>query len=517
MTSTTGPDLVFIYENAEPPKVRRQLFLSRMRRRLARNVVVTDQQIKDALHLSADEYTRKYRSRKTTVEINGQEVELKNLYKQFGFGVSYPTFRLRCLRLESLGAIEKSGLHDAGSMNRSLWMTHYGGGQRRPFMYDGNLFPQCHGKCFRGVAAFLSEIGRLDDRALIWSRLKAGWHIDDALEVPSDDLFVRSGSIYLVRSLECGRGYVGLTRVSVRQRWLQHLNSADQGAKTPLAAAVREYGAERFEVRVLESDVPSAELPDRERYWIAACDTRIPNGFNAIDGGGMSSPYGRQVEFNGRSYPSLASAGREIGLELGLEPHFVVSRLAKDEALPKTQRRQSQHKEAGTNLWRRWKSLLNAVKAGRRSGPISKDWFDYDKFADDVRDGYRPELRLTRIRDDEPWGRGNFRWVSGRESVEKTHGESLVVDGVRYPSWQAVASAYGVSVSTLKHRVRVQGVSLDEAVRIAIGPTSRRPCRVGVEVFPSLHQAAKYAASKYGLSYEVARDRLRRGRPLKRE
>lgn len=507
-------DLVRIHRLAGQPKVSLQLFLQRINRCIKRDGGVVDQQADDALKMAPELYRKKYGVRKTQVVFEEQVRDLSDLYEHFADGVEYSTFRKRIARLADLGMLDEETASDAGSLETSRWIALYGGGRRRKFTYDGELYPEHRGSEFLGTSAFLDAIGRYHDRETIWSRLKSGWELDDALEVPVDDVSSRAGVIYLIKSRVCGRRYVGLTRLTLGQRWLHHTVNARKGASAPLAAAIREYGVENFDIEVLEDGVEPQLLPERERYWIDRLGTLQPVGLNVLSGGGLGSPMGREVEWNGIVYPSLAQAGQLIGRELGLAPHVVITRLAKGEELPSTQRHHSDHPEAGSDLWRRWKSLINAVQAGRRDGPVSERWHDYDSFAADVRGGFRPELSLVRLRDCEPWGGGNFKWVSRRECVEKSHGEKLSVDGKEFGSWQSVADTYGVSVSTLKHRVREQGMSLVDAVRCPSGPTSRKSCVVAGRRFASIHQAAQYAAEKYDLRYETARYRLRAGRPL---
>lgn len=143
-------------------------------------------------------------------------------------------------------------------------------------------------------------------------------------------------------------------------------------------------------------------------------------------------------------------------------------------------------------------------------------WQDYDSFARDVLPTAEPGKELSRLNDNEPWGPANFAWLTRADRIASKTGKSITVDGKVYPSLQALAQAYGVVVSTLKYRL-TQGLTPDEAVARPPGPTSRKnrpPVVLDGRVFISLQAAATYAAQAYGLSFDVARDRLRRNRPL---
>jgi hypothetical protein len=51
-----------------------------------------------------------------------------------------------------------------------------------------------------------------------------------------------------------------------------------------LKRAILKYGVEVFEVSVLESSIPRSMLGERERYWIEKLKTKVPLGYNLLDG-----------------------------------------------------------------------------------------------------------------------------------------------------------------------------------------------------------------------------------------
>ena len=269
-----------------------------------------------------------------------------------------------------------------------------------------------------------------------------------------------------------------------------------------------------------ESDLDEQSLPIREKYWIEHEGTLIPNGLNILPGGQIGGYSGKKTVYAGKEYPSIAAATDALVKATGLPKHIVATRIRNDEPLPETPRSQSNHPEAGTNLWRRWKSLINATKNGRREGEVEPDWLNYDNFAADVRPGYREELRLVRLDITKPWGRENFKWVDRQEAVDVTHGKACTVEGKSFSSLTAAAHAYGISVSTLKYRVFELGMRIDDAVSQPLGPTSKSSNKALVIVdglnFDTTNRAAKYAAPQYGLTVDQARDRLRRNIPLDR-
>lgn len=118
-------------------------------------------------------------------------------------------------------------------------------GSRSPFTYNGHSYPALAGKWFPSVAAFCREAGI--DTGFVYGRVHQGWPRLKALDLPKLETSDRLGTIYLVTRLSTGERYVGLTIVSVRSRWSQHVRSAHKRA-SPLGRAIFDDGADSFSV-----------------------------------------------------------------------------------------------------------------------------------------------------------------------------------------------------------------------------------------------------------------------------
>lgn len=81
-----------------------------------------------------------------------------------------------------------------------------------------------------------------------------------------------------------GKSYVGWTSRGWRVRWADHVNSASR-LDTAMARAIRKYGAEAFEHRVLETCPTRADAAAAEQRWIAELGTQVPAGYNSTAGG----------------------------------------------------------------------------------------------------------------------------------------------------------------------------------------------------------------------------------------
>ena len=380
-----------------------------------------EQFIKEALYMPIKEYMEKYSVRKSFVNVEGQEIELADYYKNHKekANVDYPTFRSRLKNSKNINALDSAILFQALTLINEKWITFYGGGRHRPFVYVGDLYPQYLGKGFHGISAFLRVIGRYDDKSIIWSRIKLGWNIDSALEIPVDILKDHLGRIYKITRLSTEQVYVGLTKSSIKQRWSFHLSSAKGNTMKKIAQAIRNDGPEGFKFEILEDNIDSnSKLKERETYWVEKLDSRGLNGLNTAPAGAIGSSKGVPVIFENESFESIKEAGHVLGKRNGI-PSFTVERCLRNGLeLPKKTRKNSNHSEAGTNLFRRWLALKK-----RSYNEIDIEWRDnYDIFKKDV--GMMPKegLRLIRINSEKPWGPGNWYWGDDTEFVQSIHG-----------------------------------------------------------------------------------------------
>lgn len=505
-----------LHDAADPlRRVKLITFGGRLRQRRSAGDLVDEALLAECLYTSPADYQGERGPRRTWVRMDGGQRDAAVLYSGSEQSVSYSTFRQRLVRLERGGLLDEVSLNHAASLSQAEWISFYGGGRRQTFVYDGEDYPAHAGESFSSVSAFLRTIDRYEDRGNVWDRLKQHWPIDTALSEPVRPATERSGVIYKVTQTSTGMVYVGLTISSLTVRWSQHRINAGQGASTALARAIQADGPDGFAIEAVEDGLDLESLGERERYWIGVFDCVAPRGLNSSSGGQIGGGRRKPVVIDGESFPSREEAYHVIAKRRGLPTHVVATRYRAGRPLTEKARSQSKHQEAGTNLWRRWLSLLNGVRRGVRQGPIDPSWIaSYDAFAKDVRPTYDENLEMVRIDETKAWGPGNFTWTTRGQRVAQSHGASLTAGGVAYDSIQALAKASGIGTSTLKYRLG-KGMSPDEAIVAPLGPTSRKgrePIVFEGVPYPSLNAAAKHAADRYGMSFDLARDRLRRGK-----
>ena len=93
--------------------------------------------------------------------------------------------------------------------------------------------------------------------------------------------------IYLITNLINNKKYVGQTiQGREARRWQEHFIFCVNYNK-PLYNAIKKYGAENFEFKVIESDIPEDIIDEQEKYYIKYYNTFYLNGqgYNMTEGG----------------------------------------------------------------------------------------------------------------------------------------------------------------------------------------------------------------------------------------
>ena len=93
-----------------------------------------------------------------------------------------------------------------------------------------------------------------------------------------------NGFIYIIRNTINNKVYIGQTRISVEQRWKEHLRHAQYG-KQIINRAMKKYGVDKFYIEMLETCVLE-DLDCREMYYIELYNsTDKSKGYNVSMGG----------------------------------------------------------------------------------------------------------------------------------------------------------------------------------------------------------------------------------------
>jgi group I intron endonuclease len=120
---------------------------------------------------------------------------------------------------------------------------------------------------------------------------------------------------YYVYSHTCivnGKVYIGQTS-NPKKRWTEHCSSKDG---TVFHRAIRKYGRDKFELRILFESENSGEVKLKEIEFIVEFNTMIPNGYNMTVGGEdspMKNPEIAAKQANsrrGRSRPDVTERNK---------------------------------------------------------------------------------------------------------------------------------------------------------------------------------------------------------------
>lgn len=98
------------------------------------------------------------------------------------------------------------------------------------------------------------------------------------------------GTIYKITNLVNNKIYIGQTVNSINHRFNQHINSAIHFKGCPyLGKAIRKYGSENFKIDVIEDNISTNALNDREKYWIKYYKSNNTDfGYNLTRGGNLT-------------------------------------------------------------------------------------------------------------------------------------------------------------------------------------------------------------------------------------
>ncbi len=114
------------------------------------------------------------------------------------------------------------------------------------------------------------------------------------------------GIIYLAQNKINGRRYVGQSISTLEKRKKSHELSARYGSPTRFAKAIRRYGIDGFDWKVVFEDVADADLNEFEEDAIRIYQSQHPNGYNLLSGGGQN---GRHSE-ESKQRMSLSQTGK---------------------------------------------------------------------------------------------------------------------------------------------------------------------------------------------------------------
>jgi len=120
-----------------------------------------------------------------------------------------------------------------------------------------------------------------------------------------------SYKIYLITNIINSKQYVGITKFSLEERFLQHTKKGFL-----LTEAIQKYGEQKFSIELIE-EVESAERAyELEIFYIKEYDTKAPHGYNLTDGG--DGIFGWEVTEQYRQECSVRTKQLHMGKKVGM-------------------------------------------------------------------------------------------------------------------------------------------------------------------------------------------------------
>ena len=89
--------------------------------------------------------------------------------------------------------------------------------------------------------------------------------------------------IYKITNIQNNKVYIGQTIRPVKDRFNRHINDAlNNIIDTHFARAIRKYGKNNFQIKIIDNAKNQEELNQKERYWIQYYNS-IKEGYNETD------------------------------------------------------------------------------------------------------------------------------------------------------------------------------------------------------------------------------------------
>lgn len=121
-------------------------------------------------------------------------------------------------------------------------------------------------------------------------------------------------TIYKINCLANEKSYIGITE-DFERRLAMHWSRARTGNQAVLCKAIRKYGENNFNVKIIDKVETWEEACKREIYYIKNLKTKIPNGYNMTDGG--EGTLGLLVSEKVKQKLSIAHKGLQVGEKHG--------------------------------------------------------------------------------------------------------------------------------------------------------------------------------------------------------
>lgn len=278
-----------------------------------------------------------------------------------------------------------------------------------------------NGVSYPNIRAACAALKPIASETTILRWIQAGVSAEEAFaRIPNPGY--RQGIIYAVTHKVTGKQYIGLTIQSLDRRWRYHQEQAAAGhIKDPssLHAPIREFGADAFDLTVIDRGRSKADLEAKERTWIATRNTVAPNGYNLDAGGVSGGSSAKSTTYNGKTFKSVHEATLHLMEVKGIGYEAAKKRLStgRTEVTKPAARGQSLVK---TKTYKAWSTIVHAATNAASKGYIPgatmhEPWREFAQFHADVGDA-PADMCFARKDKSKPYCPDNCAWMTKSEA-----------------------------------------------------------------------------------------------------
>lgn len=232
------------------------------------------------------------------------------------------------------------------------------------------------------------------------------------------------GIIYLITHKLSGKQYVGLTIQTMERRWQEgHIIQAVAGSiksEESLHAAIREYGSEAFDFKIIDKGTTKKDLEIKERKWIKKLNTLVPNGYNISTGGVSGGSNKKPTTIDGYCFESVKKAAEHLAESRNISLSAAKKRISTGTIDAKKPAKPGESL-VKTKAYKSWSRIIHGVLNPKSKDYIEgvdlcDDWCDFHNFLSDVGNPPEKQMALTRIDKTKGFFPENCAWLTKSEA-----------------------------------------------------------------------------------------------------
>ena len=327
------------------------------------------------------------------------------------------SFKAKCQRLnvDYWRALKR---REAGMSEEKIFEPGYVRNQR-----DVGTSIEVNGKTYANLQEAIRQLEPVASRKTIARRMEDGMTPDEAFQVVPNPGYA-NGIIYLVTNKTTGKKYVGLSVMTLEDRWKYHVEQSKASEITnndSLQAAIRKYGECDFTLEIVDRGTSKDGLEAKEIEWILHYASMAPRGYNLNKGGVSGGANPIAIEVDGKKFPSHKAATEYIAETREISFEAAKKRLEVGRLDVKSPSKPGEGK-CYSKLYKTWSSIKSIYANPRSKGYLFTDMHEawknsFDDFAADIGEPPENDFRFVRIDKCKGFFPGNCQWMNKSEAA----------------------------------------------------------------------------------------------------